>query len=151
MHHNKLTCFQIPMKKTVAKVLILCSLFISNTAFAQRITVVTTSAAGDRLTVKDNLSFLLNSVPSKDPMLVLEPNEILVHPQLKFQQIDGFGASFLEAGMICANSLEMKEKQMLFQSLFDTIQGAGFSIMKSPLVVLNTALNVTGDRAIIRD
>jgi len=133
MHDNKLTGFQIPMKKTVAKVLILCSLFISNIAFAQRITVVTTSAAGDRLTVKEKVDFNLIPVLSKDPMLVVDQNEILIHSQLKFQQMDGFGASFLEAGMICANSLEMKEKQMLFQSLFDTIQGAGFSVMKSPL------------------
>ncbi len=85
------------------------------------------------MSVKDKVDFNLIPVPTKDPMLVVDQNEILIHPQLKFQQIDGFGASFLEAGMICANSLEMKEKQMFFQSLFDTIQGAGFTVMKSPL------------------
>ena len=130
---NQLTGFQISMKKTVVKILIWCSLFLTNIVFAQQITVVTTSAAGDRLSVKEKVDFNLIPVPSKDPMLVVDENEILIHPHLKFQQMDGFGASFLEAGMICANSLEMKEKQMLFQSLFDTVQGAGFSVMKSPL------------------
>ena len=130
---NKLAGFQISMKKTVVKILIWCSLFMTNIVFAQQITVVTTSAAGDRLSVKEKVDFDLIPVLSKDPMLVVGQNEILIHSQLKFQKIDGFGASFLEAGMICANSLEMKEKQMLFQSLFDTVQGAGFSVMKSPL------------------
>jgi glucosylceramidase len=108
-------------------------LFLSNTCFAQRIQVVTTSADGARLTTQPELYFQPDTVPLGDPLLVLKQDEILVNPLWKYQRIDGFGASFLEAGMICANTLNRQERDRLFQSLFDTVSGAGFSIMKSPL------------------
>ncbi len=107
--------------------------FMTNFAFSQQIQVITTSSDGDRLAKRSDVFFDIDPVPSGDPLLVLDQNEILINPLWRFQRIDGFGASFLEAGMICANSLEKKEKEMLFQSLFDTISGAGFSVMKSPL------------------
>ena len=119
--------------KTFGKILVLSAILLSEIAYSQQITVVSTSAAGDRLAIKEKVDFDVNPVPSKDPMLSLEKNEILVQPEWKFQRMDGFGASFLEAGMICANSLDIKNKQMLFESLFDTIRGAGFSVMKSPI------------------
>jgi glucosylceramidase len=47
------------------------------------------------------------------------------------QTIAGFGASFLEAGMICLNSLEPEAREEVFRSLFDPAEGAGFSVMKT--------------------
>ncbi len=113
--------------------MMLAAFFLTNIAFSQQIQVISTSSAGDRLSTKSDVYFDSEPVSSKDPMLALDKNEILINPLWKFQRMDGFGASFLEAGMICANSLENKEKEMLFRSLFDTISGAGFSVMKSPL------------------
>jgi hypothetical protein len=38
-----------------------------------------------------------------------------------------FGASFLEAGMICLNSLDGKRQEEVLRYLFHPADGAGFS------------------------
>src|SRR5665647_556394 len=61
------------------------------------INVYTSSQDGDRLTHKSNIRFTSekeSSVP-----------EIKVDENVHFQQINGFGATFNEAGMICLNAL----------------------------------------------
>lgn len=49
----------------------------------------------------------------------------------KYQKMLGFGASFLEAGAICLNSLKAPQQQSLLRGLFDPECGAGFSAMKT--------------------
>jgi glucosylceramidase len=51
----------------------------------------------------------------------------------RHQSIIGFGASFLESGLICINALPAAEQESVFQALFDKDRGAGFSAMKTPL------------------
>jgi len=111
---------------------ILSSLLIDQAA-AQEVQCITSSAEGKRLQVSTITTIVDAPIPLKNMMLYLDKNEILIQPEWKFQKIDGFGASFLEAGMICANSLAVKDKEALFESLFDSIKGSGFSVMKSPL------------------
>jgi glucosylceramidase len=53
-------------------------------------------------------------------------DESVVH-----QEIAGFGASFLEAGMICLNSLDSQQQESVLRALFDPKDGAGFSAMKT--------------------
>jgi glucosylceramidase len=89
------------------------------------IEVYSSSLDGDRLTKKEIVHF--NSVAES-----LMP-VIVVDEKTRYQKIDGFGASFNEAGMICLNSLPEEDRQIVLRTLFDTISGAGFSLMKSPV------------------
>ena len=57
---------------------------------------------------------------------VFRLDESVVH-----QKIAGFGASFLEAGMICLNSLDSEQQESVLRALFDPKNGAGFSAMKT--------------------
>jgi glucosylceramidase len=51
----------------------------------------------------------------------------------QYQTIAGFGASFLESGLVCLNRLPEKRQEEVLCALFDPEQGAGFSAMKTPL------------------
>jgi len=66
--------------------------------------------------------------------------ETLSHPEgqgfrirdsVRYQKMDGFGASFLEAGLICINDLPLEQQELLLRALFDVKDGAGFSAMKT--------------------
>src|SRR5581483_3227889 len=54
-----------------------------------------------------------------------------IRDQVHYQKMAGFGASFLEAGLICINDLPPREQENLLQALFDPKAGAGFSAMKT--------------------
>jgi len=56
--------------------------------------------------------------------------------------MDGFGASFLEAGIMCIHDLPNRKQKALFQSLFDVKKGAGFSVMKT--VIASTDFMTAG-------
>jgi glucosylceramidase len=87
--------------------------------------VIVSSAAGDRLARKPDVS-----------LSELRPHEHVdfkVDETLRYQTIVGFGASFLEAGMICLNSLQLDQQEAVLRSLFDEDRGAGFSAMKTPI------------------
>ncbi|MBK7709848.1 MAG: hypothetical protein IPJ37_01905 [Bacteroidales bacterium] len=58
---------------------------------------------------------------------------------MHFQTIDGFGASFNEAGMICLNSLDSETQNSVFKMLFDPDSGAGYTLMKSPIAACDFA------------
>jgi glucosylceramidase len=89
------------------------------------ISIYSSSSDGDRLTRKQNIQF-----SSFNASLV---DVITVDDKTRFQKIDGFGASFNEAGMICLNSLGEKARDTVLKMLFDPGSGAGFNIMKSPI------------------
>jgi O-glycosyl hydrolase len=51
-----------------------------------------------------------------------------------YQSIDGFGASFLEAGLVTLNTLPTRAAQDgVLRALFDPVTGAGFSVMKTEI------------------
>jgi glucosylceramidase len=89
------------------------------------ITVYSSSQDGDRLTKRSDLQFQ----PEKE----LSCPVILINEKSYFQKIEGFGATFNEAGMICLNSLPAKDQNALLMNLFNPDSGAGFSVMKSPV------------------
>lgn len=90
---------------------------------AQEISVFRSSTAGDRLSQVSSVSF---SEGSASPESGFRINE-----QAQYQKMLGFGASFLEAGMICINSLEPAEQEKVFETIFDPVKGAGFTAMKT--------------------
>ena len=110
------------------------SLLSSGVSMAQSrgsIEVYVSSQGGDRLTKKKNIGFV-SDAPSNFPV-------IRVNPKIKFQTIEGFGATFNEAGMICLNALTPGDRNNVFKSLFDSINGAGFTLMKSPIAACDFA------------
>lgn len=85
-----------------------------------------TSAAGDRLTAREGVSLVPEG--SLDPSLPrFEVDETIEH-----QAMIGFGASFLEAGLVTLNTLPTEAEQNdVLRQLFDPVEGAGFSAMKT--------------------
>jgi glucosylceramidase len=100
-------------------------------ATAQNIEVYVSSQAGDRLTRKNDATFIADT-KSSAPV-------ITVNEKKSFQKIEGFGATFNEAGMICLNSLSAEDRNNVFASLFDTVKGSGFTMMKSPIAACDFA------------
>jgi glucosylceramidase len=92
-------------------------------AAAQEVTVYVSSKAGDRLTRKDPLRF--------EKASAIDAPRFDVEDGVAFQRIDGFGASFLEAGLLCINALAPAEQEKVFGALFDAERGAGLTLMKT--------------------
>ena len=95
------------------------------------ITVYSSSQDGDRLTLRENVQFSAVK-ESSSPV-------IKVDDKTRFQSIDGFGASFNEAGMICLNSLDSGVQDSVLKMLFDPASGAGYTLMKSPIAACDFA------------
>ena len=93
-------------------------------AAGQQVKVVVSSQAGDRLSAKPSLRFE-EKQPSKSAAV------FQINDAVTFQKIDGFGASFQEAGMIGLNALDPADQEKVFEALFDPERGAGFSAMKT--------------------
>lgn len=120
------------MAKCARKIaLVACSFFaaIGGVARAQVAKLVVSSQAGDRLTAKPDLKF-------SDPGPDAKPGRAAtfqIDDTVKFQKIDGFGASLMEAGIITLNTLPPDQQEAVLRALFDTKTGAGFTAMKTPL------------------
>lgn len=95
------------------------------------ITVYSSSQDGDRLTKKSGLSFTSDKESSLPAIKIDEST--------RFQKIDGFGATFNEAGMICLNSLNTETKDSVLKMLFEPDSGAGYTLMKSPIAACDFA------------
>ncbi len=99
---------------------------------AGQVRVVVSSAAGDRLASKATLKF-------GAPPPAAGPAEIAIDSGTRYQTIDGFGATFNEAGLMVLNKLPKDAQEKLLRSVFDPKQGAGFTLMKTPLAACDFA------------
>ena len=79
------------------------SLYAVMPANAQEVHLVVSSKAGDRLTSKPPMYFQKSGTVSG--------RLIEIHSNVHYQKMDGFGASFLEAGLICINSLPPRSRK----------------------------------------
>jgi glucosylceramidase len=95
------------------------------------ITVYSSSLDGDRLAKSTGMEF---TTEKESPLPVIKIDE-----ETYFQKIDGFGASFNEAGMICLNSLNAEKQNSVLEMLFDPDFGAGYTLMKSPIAACDFA------------
>jgi len=93
---------------------------------AQIAKVYVSSKSGDRLAAKTNLAFN-DEKPAADSAI------FQINDAVKLQKIDGFGASFMEAGIMTRNTLPPEKQEDVLRALFDVKQGAGFTAMKTPL------------------
>jgi glucosylceramidase len=87
--------------------------------------VYVSSKGGDRLTRKPDVKF--------QPIAATGGVAFVVNDLVKYQKMDGFGASLLEAGLIVLNSLPAHQQEAVLRSLFDPKEGAGFSAMKTEI------------------
>ncbi len=89
------------------------------------VAVYVSSAAGDRLSAKAGLSFGPRADPGDRPLFTVDDS-------VRHQTIQGFGASFLEAGLVTLDTLPSKADQdAVLRALFNQRDGAGFSVMKT--------------------
>lgn len=96
---------------------------VSVDVFSQEIQLTVSSDSGDRLTAKPALHFKAEVSP--------QIQRFEIRDDVHYQKIDGFGASFLEAGLICINDLAPEQQEDVLRALFDPRTGAGFSAMKT--------------------
>ena len=82
------------------------------------------STGGDRLALKSPITFSKSVQPGGIPFQIRDTEQ---------QKMFGFGASFMEAGMISLSALKPADQEGLLRALFDPDKGAGFSAMKSPI------------------
>jgi glucosylceramidase len=86
-----------------------------------------TDAAGQRMAAQP-------AAPWRRPQPVVGDPLVTVDDGTMYQTIDGFGASFLEAGLVTLNSLPTRAAQdAVLRALFDPVTGAGFSVMKTEI------------------
>jgi glucosylceramidase len=95
----------------------------ATTAGAQDVQSFVSSKAGDRITRKPKLRFEQDRKSSTV--------KFAIDDAITYQKIDGFGASFQEAGLICLNSLPRGERESVLRALFDPERGVGLSAMKT--------------------
>jgi glucosylceramidase len=100
-------------------------------AQGNQVSVFTSSLAGDRMTKSPDLQFKQATEPA--------PGSITIDEAVKYQKMEGFGATFNEAGMICLNALESTSRDSVLRNLFDPVAGSGYTLMKSPIAACDFA------------
>src|SRR6266513_1873875 len=104
---------------------ILAVIFSVSGCLGQTAEVYVSSKSGDRLARKPDVTFQKNGATHG---AAFEVND-----SVKYQKMDGFGASLLEAGIIVLNSLPPDQQEVVLRSLFDPKDGAGFTAMKTEI------------------
>jgi glucosylceramidase len=100
----------------------LAGVLLTLPAAAQKVQVYVTSQAGERISARPPASFAKAAAGGA---------AFRIDEKVRDQEIVGFGASLLEAGLISLNSLDRRRQEQVLQSLFDPKKGAGFSAMKT--------------------
>jgi len=95
-----------------------------------QIRVWVSAASGERLAEKPAIAF--GAAPETVPV-------ITVNAAKRYQTIEGFGATFNEAGLMVLNQLPRAEQENVLRALFHPDRGAGFTLMKSPLAACDFA------------
>lgn len=90
---------------------------------AQGVQAFVSSKAGDRMSPGAGLHVEQNGSSGSA--------NFEIDDAITYQKIDGFGASFQEAGLVTLNSLPRSERDSVLRALFDPEKGAGFSAMKT--------------------
>ena len=123
-------------------------------ALAQTVKVHVSSNGGDRLTQKPDVQFYesedaggassqvnghgnaqANAHDKVRGNALVDPqaNTFQVNDAVRYQKMDGFGASIMEAGLMTLNTLPADRQEEVLRALFDAKDGAGFTAMKTPL------------------
>ena len=101
------------------------SILFNSHCLAQTVQLYVSSKAGDRLSAKPDATFQQGAAAGGP---AFEINDAV-----KYQKIDGFGASLLESGLMVLNTLPPGQQENVLRSLFDPKDGSGFSAMKTEI------------------
>jgi glucosylceramidase len=96
-------------------------------ALAQEAQIYVSSQAGDRLAAKPAAHFAPGSG------VVVPGLKFQINEGVTYQKIAGFGASFMEAGLMVINTLPPQQQEEVLRAMFDPKEGAGFTAMKTPI------------------
>jgi glucosylceramidase len=89
------------------------------------ITVYVSNNKGLRIAKATSIDWYHGTVPT---------NRMEIHIGTRvFQEVDGFGGSFLRSGAITLAKLDEKDQESVLRMLFDPITGAGLSVGKVPI------------------
>src|SRR5215471_18284445 len=115
----------LPKRLAAAGLMVMFLCAVGTSADAQTVRLYVSSQAGDRLAAKQPAHFT-DTKPGDGAIFAIDDT-------VRFQKIDGFGASFMEAGLITLNTLPADKQEEVLRALFDVNEGAGFTAMKTPL------------------
>jgi glucosylceramidase len=102
-----------------------CSELLGTWLVGGGVSIHVSSSAGDRLAAKPALRFGPHRDAAGRPLFAVDDS-------VRHQRIQGFGASFLEAGLVTLDTLPSTSAQdAVLRALFDADTGAGFSVMKT--------------------
>jgi glucosylceramidase len=92
-----------------------------------------TEAPGDILQEQPPISFGVERAPQLT---------IFVNDALRYQTIDGFGASLTDSSAwLLANKLTDAQRKDLFRQLFDPVQGIGLNLLRQPMGASDFAID----------
>ena len=94
-----------------------------NNELLYSIEVYQTSQGGDNLKLK--------SIHQGDSSAINKAVHLNIEPELKYQEIIGFGASFTESSAWNLATIPIKKRQEVLKKLFSVTNGAGFSLTRT--------------------
>lgn len=104
-------------------------LLLAVSASAQ-VSVVVSSASGDRMAAKPPLKWSTQAPKAA--------SEIAVDASRRFQTMEGFGATFNEAGLMALNQLPKDAQETVLHAMFGR-NNAGWTLMKAPVAACDFA------------
>ncbi|MBV9884927.1 MAG: hypothetical protein JO119_00115, partial [Acidobacteria bacterium] len=110
-------------RNTIARTATALLLLASAAAIArgQHVKVWVSSNGGDRMTAKEDREFSTD----KDASTIKA--DFSINKDVKYQRMEGFGASIMEAGLMTLNTLPAEKQEEVLKALFDPKDGAGFT------------------------
>ncbi len=116
---------KVKQKKKWRLVAVLALFLLTSCALTvgQDVQTFVSSKAGDRITPKSVLHFQKDQIPRS-----LTSRSMVASLTRKWMALE---RPFLEAGLICLNSLPASRRESVLRALFDPEKGAGFSAMKT--------------------
>jgi glucosylceramidase len=108
------------------KLVIVLIVFVLALCVRGQVQQIVSSQSGARLERQEDLHW--------QPLAAhVSSNSIAVNASNRFQQIDGFGGSFLRSGALILSKLNASVRESVMQSLFNVTDGAGFTVGKVPI------------------
>jgi glucosylceramidase len=94
------------------------------------------------LTTADGTDRLAPQPPVSFGPLVANPFTITVQPEVRYQEVEGFGASLTDASAWVLAHMDPARRTALMRSLFDPVEGIGLNMLRVPMGASDFALNL---------
>jgi glucosylceramidase len=111
--------------------------------------IQTAKDLGDRLTSKESINFL------PQPHAIKTDKIISYNPEIKFQEILGFGGAFTEAGAYVLSNIDQEKRAGIIESYFHPQKGIAYSLCRTHINSCDFSLgnysydDVEGDKELL--